>query len=92
MIKSCLSSKHIGTKVGYSLSSDGKNFRSVALFENGISEETAKDSYVKTYAKELDGEQARYVRVVARNIGKVPSWHAAAGNAAGLLVDEIIVE
>lgn len=35
---------------------------------------------------------ARYVRVVAENVGRCPGWHAGAGKKAWLFVDEIIVE
>lgn len=36
--------------------------------------------------------KARYVRVLAQNIEKVPHWHEAAGSEAWLFVDEIMVE
>ena len=34
----------------------------------------------------------RYLRVVAKNPGKLPSWHPAKGNDSYLFVDEIVVE
>jgi alpha-L-fucosidase len=34
---------------------------------------------------------ARYVKVVARNVGTCPPWHSGAGDKAWLFVDEIIV-
>ena len=36
--------------------------------------------------------EARYVRIVARNVGTCPPWHPGAGGKAWLFVDEIIVE
>jgi hypothetical protein len=36
--------------------------------------------------------KARYVRVVARNVGTCPPWHDGAGNKAWLFVDEIVIE
>ena len=37
------------------------------------------------------GVQARYIRVTAENIGKVPNGHEAAGSPAWIFIDEIIV-
>jgi len=36
--------------------------------------------------------KARYIRIVARNIGTCPPWHDGAGSKAWLFVDEIYVE
>ena len=35
---------------------------------------------------------ARYIRVVAKNPGKLPSWHQSAGGDSYIFADEIIVE
>ena len=35
--------------------------------------------------------QARYVKFVAENYGKLPHWHEAAGSDAWIFMDEIIV-
>lgn len=35
--------------------------------------------------------RARYVRVVAQNMGKIPSWHGAGGQKAWLFSDEILI-
>jgi hexosaminidase len=35
---------------------------------------------------------ARYIKLKAKNIGKVPDWHEAAGSDAWIVIDEIIVE
>lgn len=35
---------------------------------------------------------ARYLKVVAENIEKVPDWHEAAGSEAWIFIDEIVVE
>jgi hypothetical protein len=34
----------------------------------------------------------RYIRVVAKNPGKLPSWHQSAGSDSYIFADEIIVE
>ena len=38
------------------------------------------------------GVNTRYLRVVAKNPGKLPQWHPAKGNDSYLFVDEIVVE
>ena len=35
---------------------------------------------------------SRYIKVVAKNFGKLPSWHEAAGSKSWLFVDEITVQ
>ena len=39
-------------------------------------------------AKAID-QQARYLRIVARNMGTIPDWHRAKGAKAWLFADEI---
>jgi hypothetical protein len=36
--------------------------------------------------------KARYIKVVAENVGKLPSWHGGAGLDAYVFVDEITIE
>lgn len=36
--------------------------------------------------------EARYVRVTASSVGKVPDWHAGAGGKPWIFIDELIVE
>ena len=35
--------------------------------------------------------QARYIRAVASNYGKLPAWHNGAGGDAWIFADELIV-
>jgi hypothetical protein len=37
------------------------------------------------------GTRARYVKLVARNYGTLPNWHAGAGRPAWIFADEIAV-
>ncbi len=34
----------------------------------------------------------RYLKLKVKNVGKVPSWHEAAGSDAWIFIDEIIVK
>ena len=69
---------------------NGKDFVEVASEEIGIPNAhldiTIKTVSLKTKVK------ARYIKVVAQNIGKLPMWHGGAGQDAYIFVDEITVE
>ena len=43
----------------------------------------------RSISTEVSGKTARYVRVIAKNIGTLPDWHSSAGEAAWLFADEI---
>ena len=47
---------------------------------------------VRDCAFAAGGATARYVRIVAKNVGTCPPWHDGAGSNAWLFVDEIFVE
>lgn len=40
----------------------------------------------------FDSQEIKYLRVTAKNFGKCPDWHEAAGSKAWLFIDEIILE
>jgi hypothetical protein len=77
--------------VEFMVSDDGKNFRSVATLTNDADDREPKP-VVREFAAKLDGVSARFVRVRAKNYGKLPAWHPGAGNPAWLFTDELIVE
>ena len=78
------------TKIEFEVSDDGVNFRKVADIATDLSPEdmtpTARD-----YVKKITPVTARYVRVHAKNLGKIPAWHPGAGYDAYIFVDEIII-
>ncbi len=41
------------------------------------------------YTKPL---KARYVKVFAKSIGRVPEWHISVGEKAWLFIDEVIIQ
>ncbi|HEX7573271.1 MAG TPA: discoidin domain-containing protein, partial [Bacteroidota bacterium] len=78
------------SSVECSVSSDGRNWvilPAVTYPLKRTEEVLVRDCTVATGTSE-----ARYVRVVARNVGTCPPWHPGAGGKAWLFVDEIIVE
>jgi hexosaminidase len=78
-------------EVEFLVSDDGKTFRSVGLVKNDVDDRDSKP-LVKDFSAKLDGSSARFVRVRAKNYGKLPAWHPGAGNPAWLFADELIVE
>ncbi|HUI29503.1 MAG TPA: family 20 glycosylhydrolase [Candidatus Acidoferrales bacterium] len=77
--------------VEYYVSKDGKNFEKIGIVKNSI---TQKDpDPIKTdFALKFEERNARYFRIVARNIGVCPPWHPGAGGKAWLFIDEIFAD
>jgi hexosaminidase len=78
------------TEVEVSVSNDGKNFTSVKKIPMAAT--PPKGSAVQQIGVAADGKKGRYVRVYAKNYGKLPDNHPGNGNPAWLFVDEIAVE
>jgi hypothetical protein len=52
-----------------------------------------KNLTVGKHTYEYEGKvHARYIKIIARNIGKCPEWHPGKGENAWVFVDEIIVK
>ncbi|MCX6271397.1 MAG: GH92 family glycosyl hydrolase [Bacteroidetes bacterium] len=73
-----------------SVSNDGINFREVAVLMTGVSDKDEKVQ-IKRLTASVKGE-ARFIRVRAKNYGKIPSWHPGAGQDSHIFTDEIEVE
>ena len=73
--------------VEFSVSSDGVDFTPAGRVENPVSEE---DLTVQTWDAELPVNcTARYVKIFAKNIGTIPSWHPGAGAPGFIFTDEV---
>ena len=46
----------------------------------------------RDYKTEIKPTKARYVRIKATNLGKIPAWHPGDGFDAFIFVDEIFIE
>ncbi len=78
-------------KVEYFVSEDGKNFKPFGAIENGIA---ADDYSVQLRSFSTTGAtkvNARYVKVKAATLGKLPEWHMGKGGDAFIFIDEIEV-
>jgi hypothetical protein len=72
-------------------SEDGVKFAKLGSATHEISARTEGPMSTALSVKG-DGQVAKSVRILAKNIGKIPAWHSAApGQPAWLFVDEIVV-
>jgi hypothetical protein len=80
------------TRVEFEVSSDNMNFTKVAEIKTDVSPEDMEHK-IRDYKTEIERTvKARYVRVKAYNLGKIPAWHPGAGFDAFIFVDEIFIE
>ena len=79
------------THIEFEVSSDGVNFTKAADIKTDIAPEDMEPK-IRDYAQTISPVNARYVRVHAYNLGKIPAWHPGAGNEAFIFVDEIIIQ
>jgi len=78
-------------EISFSISTDGKNYRTMGIIDNYPDRATLNDG-IKYFETLVFGAPARYVRVHAKSIGLCPPWHHGSGGAAWLFADEVIVE
>jgi len=78
-------------EVSYYGSSDGKTFDLIGIveFDNNIEQSGIPEIKTFTVTKSLT---TRYIKVIANNQQRNPSWHAQAGEKCWLFVDEIFIE
>jgi len=77
--------------IEFAISTDGEIFEVVEQFYPGVPKE--KDgAEIKNFKSGLKNTNARYIRVIANNVGICPDWHPGAGEKAWLFVDEIVIQ
>ncbi|MBK8147430.1 MAG: discoidin domain-containing protein [Acidobacteria bacterium] len=77
-------------KVEFEISNDGVNFTKAAEIVTDVPAEDMEHR-IRDYRTKIAPAKARYVRVTARNLGKIPAWHPGAGFDAFIFVDEIFI-
>jgi len=73
------------------ISDNGQNFTEISN-ETNSHDQKSGDKQVIQLVTTFSEIKTKYLRVIAKNIGKCPDWHAGAGGNAWLFVDEIVVE
>lgn len=71
-------------------SKDGKKFKEIKQFNNEVKQSDINNQ-IKNYTVKVS-DTIRYIRVLAKNVGKCPEWHLGKGGKAWVFVDEINIE
>ncbi len=77
--------------IEFETSNDGENFVKIAEIKTDVAPEDMKPQ-IKDYFQNITPVKARFVRVKAINLGKIPAWHPGAGFDAFIFVDEIFID
>ncbi len=80
------------TKVEYFISDDNMNFTYCGTATNTLDPKIEENTILNFSSNEIKSKKARYVKVIAKNFGKLPEWHQGFGGDAFIFVDEIIVK
>jgi len=78
------------THVVFEVSADNQTWVKVADIASDVKPDDMTPQ-IKDLAKDITPVSARYVRVHAFNLGKIPAWHPGAGFDSFIFVDEILV-
>ena len=79
------------THIEFETSLDGVNFTKIADIKTDIDTQDMEPK-IRDYTQNIAPIRARYIRVHAYNLGKIPSWHPGAGDDAFIFVDELFVQ
>jgi hypothetical protein len=77
-------------QVEYSVSSDGKDFKTVKTIKNEVPQEKG-GIFIQPFNVGFKPVKARFVRVTAKNMKTCPPWHNGAGFPSWIFCDEILV-
>ena len=80
------------TKVEYYISDDNVNFTYFSSVNNTLDPKIEENIILNFTANETKNKKARYVKVIAKNFGKLPEWHQGFGGDAFIFVDEITIK
>jgi predicted alpha-1,2-mannosidase len=79
------------TEITFETSSDGINFTKVTNLKTDVSPEEMTPT-IREYKTNIPPTKARFVRINATNLGKIPAWHPGAGFDAFIFIDEVFLE
>ncbi len=80
-------------QVYVSVSSDGQNYSApiAAKIKYDPAEEAMNSPQLVAIQVEVGKPDVKYVRIVAKNMGKIPAWHRAKGLRPWLMIDEVVL-
>lgn len=73
------------------ISADGRNFHSITKKEVKMTQENSS-SELHFSEINFENQQAKFVKILIKNISSIPEWHAGKGTPPWLFIDEIIIE
>jgi predicted alpha-1,2-mannosidase len=79
------------TKVEYYTSEDNVHYTLFGSVENTLDPKISTNIILDFMSKQAS-IKTRYVKVIAKNYGKLPEWHQGAGYDAFLFIDEITIK
>ena len=79
------------TAVQVFVSADGENYSPAinAKLKYAPEEESMNKAQRVTVTVDVNRTDVRYVRLVAKNLGRIPAWHKAKGLRPWIMVDEV---
>jgi predicted alpha-1,2-mannosidase len=80
------------TKVEYYISEDNVNFTYFGSVNNTLDPKIEENIILNFTANETKIKKARFIKVIAKNFGKLPEWHQGFGGDAFIFVDEILIK
>lgn len=80
------------TSVSFYSSADNANFTLLDTVSSNVKPEDQKVQVVKFEKKLPEKVSARYIKIVAKNAGKLPDWHIGKGGDAYIFVDELEIK
>ena len=78
------------THIEFEYSLDGVEFSKIADIKTDVAPEDMEPT-IRDYKTPIKPVMARYIRVHAYSLGKIPSWHPGAGGDPWIFVDEILI-
>ncbi|MFC1526732.1 discoidin domain-containing protein, partial [Candidatus Latescibacterota bacterium] len=78
------------TRVEFSVSEDGRSYRAVGAADRQADERQG-GIFAETFAAEIEGVEARYVKVKAVSLKTCPEWHIGGGGPCWIFADEVVV-
>lgn len=79
------------SNIEYAVSDNGVDFKVMGNIINNLPKEESS-VIIKDFLLNFNKIKARYIRIIAKNSGPCPIWHAGAGSKSWLFADEIIIE
>jgi hypothetical protein len=80
------------TKVEYYISEDNVSFEPFGTVSYKLDSKEENNTILNFTSTNFANKKARYVKVIAKNFGKLPEWHQGAGGDAFIFVDEITIK